>query len=57
MMNVFSQVGGSVGFLEDHADVVQARNEARSVDLLAAAGSVAEADDVGTRPLQPCGEG
>ena len=37
----------SVGFLEDHADVVQAGDEADAVDFLAAAGTVAEADDVG----------
>src|SRR5436309_16139187 len=33
------------GFLEDHADVVQAGDEAAAVHLLAAAGAVAEADD------------
>src|SRR5215470_13501066 len=32
----------SVGSLEDHADVVQAGDEAGAVDLLAAAGAVAE---------------
>jgi hypothetical protein len=33
--------------LEDHAHVVEARDEATAVDLLAAAGAVAETDDVG----------
>jgi hypothetical protein len=46
-----------VGFLEDHAHVVQAGDEGRSVDLLAAAGPVAEADDVGAVLLEPGGEG
>ena len=31
-----------VGFLKDHADVVQAGDEAAAVDFLAAAGAVAE---------------
>ena len=43
----------SVGFLEDHADVVQAGDEAAAVYLLAAAGTVAESDDVGAMLREP----
>src|SRR5258708_3778158 len=43
----------SVCLLENHADVVQARDEAAAIDLLAAAGAVAETDDVGAVLNQP----
>src|SRR3954453_19664385 len=41
------------GFLEDRQRVVQAGDEAAAVDLLAAAGTVAEPDDVGAALRQP----
>ncbi len=37
---------------EDHAGVVQARDEGRLVDLPGAAGTMAEPDDIGARLLQ-----
>src|SRR5208337_3599940 len=46
----------SVGFHEDHAYVVQAGDEAGSVDLFRAAGPVAKPDDVGAVLLKPGGE-
>ena len=43
--------------LEDHAHVVQAGDEGGAIDLRAAAGSVAETDDVGGVLLQSALEG
>ena len=42
---------------EDHAHIVQAGDEARSVDLLRAACPVAEANDVGAVLLQASSKG
>src|SRR5207248_11641790 len=41
-----TSLAGRAWTLEDHAGVVQAGDEGRAIDLLRAAGSVAEADDV-----------
>src|SRR5271157_2295162 len=47
----------SVGFLKDHAGIVQAGNEAAAVDFLAAARPVREPYDVGAVLLKSGGEG
>jgi hypothetical protein len=49
--------GRGLSALKNHAHVVQAWDEGRAVDLLAAGGAVAEADDVGRVLLQAALEG
>src|SRR5579859_3364563 len=48
---------GSIGFLEDGTDIVQAGNETGAVDFLGTARSVAEADDIGAMLPQAGVEG
>jgi hypothetical protein len=50
------RVESGPAFLENHAHVMQTGNEGRAVDLPAAAGAVAEPDDVGAARAESGGE-